>query len=112
MRKQIVFLGLLFLASCASGGHVTTMNSFQEVPLGASSTELVETLGEPAEIVRKKDGSLHYEYIERIKTGGRNSEQRRYIFVVKEGKVVSKEVKQSSPASYGFDSYEMQTTGL
>ena len=87
-----------------------TMNSFSDIPIGVSSAEVVTTYGEPYAINKKSDGSIEYEYIERIKAGTRNMEERRYILVIKDGKVVSKEIKQNSPSPYYFDSYEMQTT--
>ena len=87
-----------------------TMNSFHDIPLGASSSEVIASAGEPYKIHKKKDGTVEYEYIERIKAGGRDLEERRYIIVLKDGKVVSKHVKESSPSPYLFDSYEMQTT--
>ena len=87
-----------------------TMNSFSDIPIGASSAEVVTTYGEPYSVHKKKDGTIEYEYLERIKAGARNMEERRYILVIKDGKVISKEIKQSSPPPYTFDSYEMQTT--
>ncbi len=56
------------------------------------------------------DGTVEYEYIERIKEGARTLQERHYIITMKDGKVVSKRVKQNLPAPYLFDSYEMQTT--
>ncbi len=87
-----------------------TMNSFSDIPIGVSSAEVVTTYGEPYSIQKKNDGTIEYEYLERIKAGARNMEERRYILIIKEGKVVSKHIKQSSPPPYYFDSYEMQTT--
>ncbi len=87
-----------------------TMNSFSDIPLGSSSAEVVIAYGEPYSIHKKSDGTIEYEYLERIKAGARNMEERRYVLVIKDGKVVSKHIKQSSPPPYYFDSYEMQTT--
>lgn len=101
---------LLLLAACASGGKALTMNSFYEVPIGATQPEVIATVGEPYSIQRKADGTVELEYIERIKEGARNLEERRYIITLKDGKVISKKVKQGSPPPYLFDSYQMQTT--
>lgn len=89
-----------------------TMNSFSDIPIGSSSADVVIHYGQPSHIHKKGDGCVEYEYVERIKAGGRNIEERRYILVIKDGKVVSKEIKQSSPPPYTFDSYEMQTTQI
>lgn len=87
-----------------------TMGSFYEIPVGTAAPDVVAAAGKPYAIHKKEDGSVEYEYIERFKVGGRDTEERHYFLLIKEGKVVSKRVKQSSPPPYIFDSYEMQTT--
>ena len=104
---------ILFLAACSMGGSVVTMEAFSEVPIGTSTTEVVSSLGDPYAIHKREDGTIEYEYIERIKIGARDAEERHYFLVIKDGQVVSKRVKQSGPIPYylqSFDSYEMQTT--
>lgn len=87
-----------------------TMNGFHDICLGQTSSQVIAAIGEPYSIVSMDDGSVEYEYIERIKVGYRDLEERRYIIVLRDGVVVYKKVKMSSPLPYGFDSYEMQTT--
>jgi hypothetical protein len=104
---------MLFFAACSMNGSVVTMQEFYDVPIGTSTTEAVASLGEPYAIYKKDDGTVEYEYIERIKIGNRDAEERHYFLVIKDGQVVSKRVKQSGPIPYylrNFDSYEMQTT--
>ena len=108
--KKIPLVLLALLAACASGSTIMTNQAFFDIPIGTSQTDVVTTAGEPYAIHRKEDGTTEYEYIERVKIGGRNAQVRRYYLVIKDGKVVSKRVEQSSPAPYLFDSYEMQTT--
>ncbi len=98
------------LTACASGGSLVSMQHFYDIPVGASSEDVVASLGSPITTKKLTDGSVEYEYIERFKVGGRDLNERRYFVVIKDGKVVSKRVKQTSPLPYGFDSYEMQTT--
>jgi hypothetical protein len=98
------------MAACASGGAIMTMNAFHDIPLGASESEVISSAGKPYSICKKEDGVVEYEYIERVKAGARDLEERRYVLVLKDGKVVSKHVKGSSPSPFLFDSYEMQTT--
>ena len=87
-----------------------SMSSFYDIPVGARQTEVVSSMGKPYSIKKNDDGSEEYEYIERVKIGARYAEERRYYIQMKDGKVISKKVKQGSPAPYLFDSYEMQTT--
>lgn len=108
MKKR--WIPLLLFAACASGGHIATMDSFHGIPIGATQQEVVACIGKPYSVNRNCDGTVEYEYIERMKIGARDAQERRYIIVMKDGVVVSKRVKQSSPLPYGFDSYEMQTT--
>ena len=108
--KRELFALLLALSACASGGSLMTNQAFFDIPLGSSQNEVVATAGEPYAIHKKEDGTEEYEYIERFKVGGRDTEERHYFLLIKDGKVVSKRVHQSSPPPYIFDSYEMQTT--
>lgn len=105
--KKLAYLTLL--AGCCGGAHMN-LNSFNDIELDTPSSEVIAKVGQPYSIVHKADGSTEYEYIERIKAGGRDLEDRRYVITIKDGKVVSKHVKYSSPPAYLFDSYEMQTT--
>jgi hypothetical protein len=107
MRKWIP---LFLLASCALGGKAVTMDAFYDIDLSTTTPQVIATLGKPYAIHKKADGSVEYEYIERIKIGARDAEERHYFILIKDGAVVSKRVKQSSPLPYGFDSYDMQTT--
>jgi hypothetical protein len=87
-----------------------TMNNFSDIPIGTASSEVIISYGQPYAIHKKENGMIEYEYLERIKAGARVLEERHYILVIREGKVISKHIKQSSPPAYYFDSYEMQTT--
>lgn len=104
-----LFLLLAALSACTSGS-IMTMEAFSDIPIGTASSEVIISHGQPYAIHKKDDGTIEYEYIERIKAGHRVLEERHYVLVVQEGKVVSKHVKQSSPLPFYFDSYQMQTT--
>ncbi|MBI3901164.1 MAG: hypothetical protein HY324_03315 [Chlamydiia bacterium] len=108
MRKCI--LSLCIASACASGHTMMTLNSFHEIPLGTASTEVVSSAGEPYAIHKKEDGAMEYEYIEKIRYSSIQWEERRYYLLIKDGKVVSKRVEQSSAPPYIYDSYDMQTT--
>jgi hypothetical protein len=107
MRK----LAFLFLCTaCSMSGKPVTMEAFYEVEISTTKEELVQRLGEPYYITNKGDGTTEYEYIERVTIGARNVEERHYVIILRQGKVVSKRIKQSIPLPYTFDSYDMQTT--
>ncbi len=86
------------------------MDAFYDIDLRTTTPTVIAKLGEPYAIHEMADGYVEYEYVERVKIGSRDAEERRYFILMKDGVVVSKRVKQSSPLPYGFDSYEMQTT--
>ncbi|MBI3508239.1 MAG: hypothetical protein HY069_01195 [Chlamydiia bacterium] len=106
MRKWLFFV---LLCGCA-GHQMMTMQSFADVPIGASESEIVSTSGQPDTIRKMKDGTVEYEYVERIKAADRDIETRFYIFVLKDNKVTAKKIRQASPSPATFDSFEMQTT--
>jgi len=86
------------------------MDAFYSVDFSSTEEQVVAALGQPHSVVKKDDGTVEYEYLERIKLGSRIAETRRYFIVMKHGVVISKRVLQSSPPAYWFDSYDMQTT--
>lgn len=108
MKKNFLFL--ILCAACALGGKPVTMDCFYEIDLCTTTAQVVALLGKPYAVREMDDGFVEYEYIERIKIGARDAEERHYFILMKDGLVVSKRVKQSSPTPFGFDSYEMQTT--
>lgn len=86
-----------------------TMQSFYEVPTGASSSELKQIAGSPAAI-HKKDELIEYEYVERFKNGPRTTLERHYYFVIKDDKVIGRRVEQITPPPYSINSYDLQTS--
>lgn len=111
MRRLSIIISAFFVA-CASGGHITTIGSFEEVSIGSSKAEVREFIGDPISEKKLADGSTEYVYIERFKAGNRNLILRRYYIVMKDGVVVSKRVEEASPEPYrsSGNSYNMQTT--
>jgi hypothetical protein len=100
----------LILVGCSMSGAMMSTTAFYDVPIGATSDELKAKVGAPNQVYKLDDGSMEYEYVEREKAGVRTIQERHYFFVIKDGKVVSKRMKQGSPPAFLFDSYEMQTT--
>ena len=85
-------------------------NSFYDVPVGASKEEVMAVVGKPVATHKKEDGSYEYEYVERLSVGSRVVSEKHYYILMKDGKVISKRVKQVEVPPYGPDSYDMQTT--
>ncbi len=109
MRRWLCGM-LLVVSACAAGGRDTTMEAFSDIMIGTPSTEVVARMGAPVTMHTKEDGSIEYEYTETVSLGGRTLEERHYLILFKEGKVVSKQIKQTSPPGYYLNSYDMQTT--
>ncbi len=110
-----ILFSFCFLAACGLNGNIVTMDSFSCIDLCTSIEQVKVSLGEPFAVVEMENGFVEYEYIERIKIGARDAEERHYFILMKDGYVVSKRIKQSSvspigPLPLSFDSYEMQTT--
>ena len=88
------------------------MESFYEIPIGASKSEVIAQAGEPLTIRQLENGREEYEYVERLRAGARVLQERRYILTLQDGKVVGRRVEYQGPPSTStdFDSYQMQTT--
>ena len=109
--RRLIWCAFFFLfGSCGTSSALMTMNSFYDIPIGASSSEIIAEVGEPYQIHNYSDGSVEYEYIERLNAGVRNFEECHYYLLLKDDRVVSKRMKQITPPPYRFDSYDMQTT--
>jgi hypothetical protein len=109
MRKVLGLL--LLLCSCAAGGKFITSEKFQDIPVGITTQELVDRLGDPYAIRKTQAGTEVYEYTERVAAGGQLVEVRKYIFLIKNGKVKAKQMQtQTTPIFDQRNSYEMQTS--
>jgi hypothetical protein len=77
-----------------------TRESFDEIQLGESITEVKAKAGKPYAIHRKGADKEEYEYIERMDMGGEIIYENHYYLMVIDGKVVRKRVKQERPPAY------------
>jgi len=108
MKFYVKCLAFLFLCGC--GHRVMTMDSFYDIPVGSTQEELKKEAGAPYEINDKGDGEVEYVYIEKLNMGRRIVEERHYYFTLKNGKIVSKRVKERTPPPYSINSYDLQTS--
>lgn len=105
MRFGIFLLVAFFCLGCVPGRGtpVMTIQKFQSAPIGMSEETLVQTYGKPRNIYYRDDGVVLYEYIEQFQTAYSTNtivEVRRYYFVVKNGKVVSKRMGVKNRPAY------------
>ncbi len=107
--KKTLIPGLLLLAACTTS-KMLTMESYVEIPVGSTKAKVTEIAGKPDRITEKDDGTVEYEYNEKLKNGFRTIQERRYVIVMRDGAVISKRVEQSSQPPYDLNSYDLQTT--
>jgi hypothetical protein len=93
------FLGLIFLAACASGS-LMTRNNFDDIEIGTPVNQVVKKYGDPYLIRKQKDGTVIYRYIERYPIGSETVEENKYDLVIKNGDVVSKRYNYELPPAY------------
>jgi hypothetical protein len=96
---KIFILPLIFLCSC-SHSHMMTYDTYDHVQVGSSVESLMEKAGKPYATHLKKDGTVEYEYIERINQGNSRIAENHYFITVQEGMVVGKYVTRERPPPY------------
>ena len=74
---------LFLLTACALGGKAITMDAFYEIDLYTTTPQVVAALGAPYAVHEMADGYVEYEYIERLKIGARDAEERHYFILIK-----------------------------
>ncbi len=89
-----------FLSSCNPGTKVMSREDYSIIEVGMQAKEIKNKYGTPYQIISKDGDKETYEYIERIMMGAQVVEQRRYYIVIKDGKVIGKYVKFSTPPPY------------
>jgi len=93
-KALILCLLALMLGGCAVasiGSKPMSMRSFEQIPLGINSKDLVSLAGKPYEIKKgKKPGTVKYIYIERFSIPGQERQARRYVIELSGGRVSNK----------------------
>jgi hypothetical protein len=98
-KKVTSGLVLFLLAACASGSMMTR-SDFDNIDLGTPVSEIVQRYGDPVTLTRCNDGSLSYEYNEKLHIGEEAVSENSYFFRIKNGTVVSKSYNQELPLEY------------
>lgn len=91
MRKGVFFF-LIFLSSCSRYAALNEP-AFKSILPETPIATIEARYGKPVEISHE-NGEKIYTYVERIYVGSDLVEEIRYSFLVKEGKVVSKEIER------------------
>ena len=76
-----------------------TQESFDDIPIGMSTSEVTAKVGEPYYIRSKGEGVEEYEYIERIEMRDLVQENH-YFLIISNGQVVGKLIKRERPPAY------------
>ena len=111
------FLSYLFLCimafGCMRGHQIMTYDRFDDLPIGMHVQDLQKKAGKPYSIKNLGNNEQEFEYLERLTMGDRVVEERHYLFIIRNGKVVSKHVTSDSrPPLEGRNAYELQTSQL
>jgi len=109
--KKVIYLAIAILTACSYGGKVMTMESFGMISVGMTKDELIAQAGYPYAIHKLSPTEENYEYVERMNVEGRTIEERHYYFLIREGRVASKQVNtQTTPINEQRNSYDLQTS--
>ncbi len=100
---------LLVFDGCASS-KVMTADSFSEITIGQSISEIQKKYGKPYSIKNLGAGEVEYIYIEKIFMGKRVLQEKHYLIIFKNGKVTSTKVRIFNRPAWQRNSYEMQTS--
>ena len=111
MKKFLMISVLFVCVSCASGSSYMKGKDLENVSVGMTVKELEATRGQPYDVKELTSGEVEYEYIERVSANQLNIRERHYFFLVKDGKVVDKKVKEVMPPPMNFrNSFDLQTS--
>ncbi|MFS8564458.1 MAG: hypothetical protein LVR00_09240 [Rhabdochlamydiaceae bacterium] len=100
MKVTVSILSLLLLCGCFTRSQVISRGSFDDVQMGSPIADFEKQVGSPYRIQKRSDGSLSYEYIERIFMGEEVIEENHYYLLVKNGRIVAKRMNQEIPPAY------------
>jgi len=98
-QKVALTSALILLAACASGA-IMTRSDFDNIDLGTPVSEIVQKYGDPVKIKDNKNGTMSYEYIERLPIGEQTVQENNYSIIIRDGRVVSKRYNQELPQEF------------
>ncbi|MEX0961759.1 MAG: hypothetical protein WDZ28_02750 [Simkaniaceae bacterium] len=100
VKAAIYLLILAAFSACSAGGTAMTRDEFAAVDIGEPIEDVLNYFGQPYSIRSRGADCDIYEYIEKIKMDYLTIQQKRYYFVVTNGRVVGKYVMLTNPPPY------------
>ncbi len=99
-KSYLIPLALLCCTACFSRPSLMTYSDYNSVQVGSSITKIETEIGKPYAVHTKKDGTVEYEYIERIDAGSTIVAENHYFLIIQDGKVVGKYMNRERPPAY------------
>ncbi|MES2122379.1 MAG: hypothetical protein V4492_06335 [Chlamydiota bacterium] len=96
----LLFLSLFALTSCFSQRTYMSHQTYDSIKTGSSVADLTNQVGKPYAMHAKEDGSVEYEYIERIDNGITIVAENHYFIIVQDNEVVGKYMTRETPPAY------------
>ncbi|HEX2579609.1 MAG TPA: hypothetical protein VHK67_04315 [Rhabdochlamydiaceae bacterium] len=98
--QRIALASTLFLFAACATGAIMTRSDFDNIQMGTPISEVVQKYGDPIKTKDNKDGTMSYEYIERLPIGQQTVQENNYYLIVRDGKVVGKRYNEELPPDY------------
>ena len=98
--KYTVFGLTLLCCSCFSTSTIMTRQNFDQIQVGTTVADVQAKAGRPFAVYKQGDGTVEYEYIERIPMGEEIIEENHYFLVIQKGVVVGKRFGTEHPPAY------------
>ena len=92
MGSYVRWVLLLVVCTGCVAGQLMTASSFEQIRVGMSPAEVEELAGKPWELRALPGGMSESIYCERIRFDGVCREEKRYVLLFREGRLVSKRV--------------------
>ena len=73
-----------------------TLEDYHSIPIGQNISDVQVQMGRPYEVKNLYENKEEYIYIERFSVGEGREYFRKYIFVVEQGKIIDKKLKEES----------------
>jgi len=99
MKKYLL---IFLVATSCTTAPLMEEKYFVEVTAGTEITSVEKIYGEPFEIRPLANGQQEYSYVKRIDLGRSAVDQQEFVFRVDQGKIISKECKNSGTSGFQF----------
>ena len=103
MKKSIYIAMMALFCSCATA-KMMTHERYYTVSQGDDIAQIQAEVGRPYEVRATTDNTEEYVYIERIPLGKNAMLFREYVFIVADGKVMCKEIREKQKKGFHFSS--------